>query len=127
MLYVAGLEMERGKDEAEPINFLPRVKHPVLMLNGSYDFFFPIETSQRPFFEMLGTPADRKRWVVYDGGHNVPREQLISETLDGSTSISESPADRAVDPASPPFVQKVSADASRRTPSRRHECANWWC
>ena len=31
---------------------------------------------------MLGTPTDRKRWVVYDGGHNVPREQLISETLD---------------------------------------------
>jgi serine/threonine protein kinase/dienelactone hydrolase len=82
VLYVAGLEMERAKDEAEPINFLPRVKLPVLMLNGRYDFFFPIETSQKPFFQMLGTSADRKRWVVYDGGHNVPREQLISETLD---------------------------------------------
>jgi dienelactone hydrolase len=82
VLYVAGLELERGKDEAEPFNFLPRVKIPVLMLNGRYDFFFPIETSQRPFFQTLGTPADRKRWVVYDGGHNVPREQLISETLD---------------------------------------------
>jgi dipeptidyl aminopeptidase/acylaminoacyl peptidase len=82
VLYVAGLEMERGKDEVEPFNFLPRVKLPVLMLNGRYDFFFPIETSQKPFFQLLGTPADRKRWVVYDGGHNVPREQLISETLD---------------------------------------------
>ena len=81
VLYVAGLEMERGKGEVEPINFLPRVTIPVLMLNGRYDFFFPIESSQKPFFQLLGTPADRKRHIVYDGGHNVPREQLIAETL----------------------------------------------
>jgi pimeloyl-ACP methyl ester carboxylesterase len=83
--YATGAAIDRatrGKDEVEPFNFLPRVKLPVLMLNGRYDFFFPMGTSQKPFFQMLGTAADRKRWVVYDGGHNVPREQLISETLD---------------------------------------------
>jgi len=26
--------------------------------------------------------GDRKRHVIYDGGHNVPREKLIGETLD---------------------------------------------
>jgi hypothetical protein len=33
-------------------------------------------------FELLGTPPERKRWVVYEGGHFVPRTRLISETLD---------------------------------------------
>jgi pimeloyl-ACP methyl ester carboxylesterase len=73
--------MERGKPEVDPINFLPRVTVPVLMLNGKYDHFFPVETSQKPFYRLLGTPPDRKRYVVYEGGHSVPREKLISETL----------------------------------------------
>jgi hypothetical protein len=51
------------------------------MINGRYDFFFPLETSQRPLYELLGTPAEHKRWVVYDGGHSVPRTQLIEESL----------------------------------------------
>jgi hypothetical protein len=37
---------------------------------------------ENPFFQMLGTPADRKRYVVYDGGHSVPRTDLIRESLD---------------------------------------------
>jgi formylglycine-generating enzyme required for sulfatase activity/dienelactone hydrolase len=81
VLFVAGLGMERGKPEVDPINFLPRVTVPVLMLNGKYDHFFPVETSQKPFYRLLGTPPDRKRYVVYEGGHSVPREKLISETL----------------------------------------------
>ena len=81
VLYVAGLTMERGRPEVDPINYLPRVTQPVLMLNGRYDYFFPLETAQRPFFDMLGTPADRKKWIVYEGGHDVPRTELITETL----------------------------------------------
>jgi dienelactone hydrolase len=81
ILYVAGLTMERGRPEVEPINHLPRIKTPVLMLNGKYDFFFPSETAQRPFFENLGTPAADKRWSLYEGGHDVPRAVLITESL----------------------------------------------
>jgi dienelactone hydrolase len=81
VLNVAGLTMERGRPEIDPVNYLPRVTVPVLMLNGKYDFFFPVETAQRPFFDMLGTPADRKKWIVYEGGHDVPRTELIKETL----------------------------------------------
>jgi dienelactone hydrolase len=81
MLYVAGLTMERGRPEVEPINFLPRITSPVLMLNGKYDFFFPSETAQRPFFENLGTPAADKRWSLHEGGHDVPRTVLIRESL----------------------------------------------
>jgi pimeloyl-ACP methyl ester carboxylesterase len=81
MLYVAGLTMERGRPEVDPVNYLPRIKSPVLMLNGKYDFFFPSETAQKPFFGFLGTPAADKRWMLYEGGHDVPRTELIKESL----------------------------------------------
>ena len=51
------------------------------MLNGELDFFFPAETSQRPMFEMLGTPADDKRRITFPRGHTVPKVDLIKETL----------------------------------------------
>jgi hypothetical protein len=52
------------------------------MPNGRFDHYFPVETSQKPFFNMLGTPPERKRQVLSDGGHFVPRNQLIAESLD---------------------------------------------
>jgi dienelactone hydrolase len=82
VLYVAGLTYQRALPEGEAINYLPRITQPVLMVNGEYDYFFPVETSQRPMFDLLGTPDELKRWIVYPGGHNVPRDMLIKETLD---------------------------------------------
>ena len=82
VLVVAGMAFQRPQPEVDPLNFLPHIKVPVLMLNGRYDHYFPVETSQRPMFRLFGTrPAD-KRQVIYDGGHFVPRSQLIKETLD---------------------------------------------
>jgi dienelactone hydrolase len=81
ILYVAGLAMDPARPEADVINFLPRVKQPVIMLNGKYDHFFPVESSQQPFFRLLGAPPDKKRYVLYEGGHFVPRTQLIAESL----------------------------------------------
>ena len=80
-LYVAGLDFERARPEVEPINFLPRIRIPTLMINGRYDFFFPLETSQIPMFRLLGTPPDQKRHVVEEGSHFVPRPRLIQELL----------------------------------------------
>jgi pimeloyl-ACP methyl ester carboxylesterase len=71
----------RSMPEVDPFNFVSRVRIPVIMLNGRYDHYFPVETSQRPMFVLLGTPAADKKWVVYDGGHFVPRDQLVKETL----------------------------------------------
>jgi eukaryotic-like serine/threonine-protein kinase len=81
VLIVAGLGFERARPEVDPFNFLPRITIPTLMLNGRYDFFFPIETAQRPMFRWLGTPADQKRYVVEEGSHYVPRTRQIQETL----------------------------------------------
>ena len=33
-------------------------------------------------FDLLGVPADQKRRVAYDTGHNIPRPDLIRESLD---------------------------------------------
>jgi eukaryotic-like serine/threonine-protein kinase len=82
VLYVAGLGQQRSLPETDAINFLPRITVPVLMLNGRLDHYFPVEFSQRPFFQLLGTPPDRKKQVIADGGHFMPRNQLIGESLD---------------------------------------------
>jgi eukaryotic-like serine/threonine-protein kinase len=82
VLLVAGLSQNPVLPEADPFNFLPHISIPVLMLNGRLDHFFPVETSQRPMFQLLGTAPDRKKQLTYDAGHLVPRSQVLKETLD---------------------------------------------
>ncbi|MCJ7645079.1 MAG: protein kinase [Candidatus Aminicenantes bacterium] len=81
ILYVAGLDHTKAFPEADQINFLPRVTVPVLMLNGQYDFYFPVESSQKPMFDLLGTLPEHKRQVIYPSSHFAPRTELIKETL----------------------------------------------
>jgi eukaryotic-like serine/threonine-protein kinase len=81
VLYVAGFSFQRALPEADQINYVTRVTQPTLMLNGEHDFFFPSETSQRPMFELLGTPPEHKKQMTYPRGHSVPRTDMIKETL----------------------------------------------
>jgi cephalosporin-C deacetylase-like acetyl esterase len=67
--------------EVQSINFLPRVKIPILMMNGRDDFVAPPEQSQLPMFRLLGTPIKDKRRAVFDSGHSLPRTELIKEVL----------------------------------------------
>jgi formylglycine-generating enzyme required for sulfatase activity/tRNA A-37 threonylcarbamoyl transferase component Bud32/dienelactone hydrolase len=76
-----GFYMQKRFPAADQINFAPRVKAPVLMLNGRYDFIFPANSSQEPMFRLLGTPAEDKRRILYDSGHDIPRPDMIKETL----------------------------------------------
>jgi eukaryotic-like serine/threonine-protein kinase len=81
VLYVAGFYQQQCQLEVEQYVYTPYITMPIIMLNGKYDFFFPLETSQNPMFELLGTPAEDKKRYVYETGHNVPEENLIKETL----------------------------------------------
>jgi cephalosporin-C deacetylase-like acetyl esterase len=81
VLYVAGFCLQHALPEADAINYAPRVRQPTLVLNGELDFFFPPETSQKPMFELLGTPAADKKRMVFPGGHSVPRSEMIKESL----------------------------------------------
>jgi dienelactone hydrolase len=80
---VGGGFSPRGEvPEIRELSFAPRVKIPVLMINGRYDFIFPLETSQKPMFRLLGTPENDKRHLLFDTGHIPPRNEIIRGTLD---------------------------------------------
>ena len=76
ILESGGLEFQRALPEADQINFVTRVRIPVLMLNGRYDHFFPVESSQLPLFRLLGTPEKDKKHVIYETGHAVAPQGL---------------------------------------------------
>jgi dienelactone hydrolase len=59
---------------SDPANFAPRVKIPILMINGREDSVFPYETAQKPLFDLLGTPEPQKKHVLFPGGHAIPWE-----------------------------------------------------
>ena len=80
ILALGGLDFQRSLPEVDTINFISRVKQPVLMLNGRYDFFFPVESTQEPFYQMLGSKKDQKKHLIYDTSHNIPRNELIKES-----------------------------------------------
>src|SRR5574337_189905 len=61
-----------GEDQAD---FAPRLRIPVLMVNGRYDFTFPMVQAQDPLFRMLGTPAADKKHVVLDSPHDVRQDR----------------------------------------------------
>lgn len=82
VLVSGGLEFQPTLPEVDPLNFAQHVRQPTLMLNGRYDFFFPVETSQQPLYRLLGAPAPQKRLVIAEGGHYPPQELLVRETID---------------------------------------------
>jgi formylglycine-generating enzyme required for sulfatase activity/tRNA A-37 threonylcarbamoyl transferase component Bud32/dienelactone hydrolase len=69
------------RPEVNQINYVTRVKIPTLMLNGKYDSVFPVETDQKPMFDLLGTPAEHKQWKLYETDHIPPLNEYIKETL----------------------------------------------
>ncbi|MGK2858467.1 MAG: bifunctional serine/threonine-protein kinase/formylglycine-generating enzyme family protein [Thermoanaerobaculia bacterium] len=81
VLYVAGMSFQRPLPEADQVNYVGRVRQPTLILNGELDFFFPPETSQKPLFDLLGTPSEHKKRMIFPGGHSVPRTEMIKESL----------------------------------------------
>jgi len=67
---------------ADPVNFISRINIPVMMINGKGDFVFPMETSQIPFFELLGTPDEDKKKVEYEGDHyQIPATAVIRDIV----------------------------------------------
>ena len=82
VLVGGGLEAQSSLPEADPFNFLGLVHQPVLMVNGRYDFFFPVEETQVPMFKLFGAATKDKRHVVLEAGHVPPNDVLTKEVLD---------------------------------------------
>jgi dienelactone hydrolase len=80
VILLAGGFIEDGlPPQSDPLNFAPRVRMPVLMINGHDDFFAPRVASDR-MFNLFGTPD--KKHVFIEGGHGLARlEQVQAEVL----------------------------------------------
>jgi len=78
-----GFFLEKPLPGMDQVDFAPRLKKPVLMVNGRYDYFFPVEHSQLTLFRMIGTSDNDKRHVLFDTPHNdeVRRSELTKEVL----------------------------------------------
>jgi len=64
--------------EAQNVELPPTAKR----FSAMFPIVLPEEGTQIPMFRLLGTPDAQKRRVVYDTGHNIPRPDLIRESLD---------------------------------------------
>ena len=45
------------------------MRTPVLMMNGRHDLAYPLESSQMPLLNTLGTPRADKKHVLLEAGH----------------------------------------------------------
>jgi eukaryotic-like serine/threonine-protein kinase len=60
--------------EANPINFAPHIRGPMLMIHGRYDEANPLKFDARPLYKLLREP---KHLEIYEGGHRPPIEVLV--------------------------------------------------
>jgi serine/threonine protein kinase/formylglycine-generating enzyme required for sulfatase activity/dienelactone hydrolase len=82
ILNVGGLILHKAQSEVDPINFVTHIKIPVLMINGKYDQFFPVEASQKPMYKLLGTPREQKKQFIYEASHMVPNFLVAKQSLE---------------------------------------------
>jgi dienelactone hydrolase len=61
--------------EINTANYAPLVKVPILMINGRFDQFFPLEESQLPLFQLLG--SHEKKQIHFDTTHATPEKETI--------------------------------------------------
>ena len=81
IFYAGGLPTWPTRPEINPAYFLPRVTIPTLMINGRFDTAWRIDREIQNMYELLGTPAEDKRLVLFDSDHLAPKKDLIRETL----------------------------------------------
>lgn len=79
-----GLFMDQPLSGTDQVDFAPRITTPLLMVNGRYDYVFPLDSAQLPLFRLVGTPAADKRHVILDTPHGVSaaRPLLIRAVLE---------------------------------------------
>lgn len=82
VLIAGGYSAGDNPPEVSVLTFVRRVTTPVLTINGRYDYLFPVETAQKPFFDLFGTAPEDRRHILLNAGHGgLPRTEIINETL----------------------------------------------
>ena len=67
--------------EANPVNFAPRSTLPTLMINGRYDFNYPIATSVEPLHQLFGAEDEDKVLEILESAHIPPRNEAFRLSL----------------------------------------------
>ncbi len=82
LIYAGGYPNIPMPPNVDLAHYAPRITIPVLMIGGLYDAVFPIEISQRPLLERLGTPESQKELRIYNIRHSPPpRRQFLGDAL----------------------------------------------
>ncbi|MBI2947489.1 MAG: hypothetical protein HYY23_07575 [Verrucomicrobia bacterium] len=81
ILIHGGLPMGRPLPEVDPFNFASHVTIPILMINGRFDPTYPVETSQLPLFDLLGTPLPNKVRLEYERAHQGPSKDELRKQM----------------------------------------------
>lgn len=69
VMFGGGLHLDFPPEYSQ-VNFAARIKIPILLQGGEYDFIFPVESSQKPYLELFATPAEDKHHKTYSMGHS---------------------------------------------------------
>jgi dienelactone hydrolase len=76
------LPLGRGLSPAvDPVNALPRIHVPTLLMSGELDPYITPDDARRSF-ALLGADASDKKHVWGQGTHFIPRDLMIRETLE---------------------------------------------
>jgi eukaryotic-like serine/threonine-protein kinase len=60
---------ESTPPEINPVNFMPRIAAPKLMLHGRYDETNPLQSEAQPLFDLM---RGEKQLLIFEGGHIAP-------------------------------------------------------
>ncbi len=63
--------LRAGPPELNTVSFAPRIKIPMLLQNGRYDFVNPEDTNLKPLLRLFDTPEPDKGLKLYETGHSV--------------------------------------------------------
>lgn len=72
------VSFHKSRPEIQPFQFTPYVTLPTLMINGTADQVFPLETSQKPMFRDLG--SSKKKHVLFLADH-LPAVRDVDKTI----------------------------------------------
>ena len=69
----------KTRPEIQAFHFTPEVKQPILMMNGTSDQVFPVETSQKPMFSDLG--STQKKHVLFSAHHIINAHDVFNTMI----------------------------------------------
>ncbi len=77
-----GILLAGGMIDSNAAGWVARVRIPILMINGQFDYL-DMERTQAPMFRLLATPAEDKRLIVYPTDHLLGgyEKEMITESL----------------------------------------------